>query len=191
MAVRNSESGQSILEFLMMLPVLVGLVVVMVRVNTVIQIGINNQKFARSQALLITFNSAVYPDASIRNRELNEKGFNQMVLGVSNEAPPSNQNPAPKPPRYKVSKSRSGTNDCSDSGIAGGKRAMVCVRNTVTLCTQTNVMTSSGNTVPVLKLEEASSEPFKPKRPYNIPYPGNYCSSPLKYLEGDDSEGAT
>jgi len=47
----SSERGQSVLEFVFMLPILLGLIVIMVRSNTVIQMSIVNQKYARAQAL--------------------------------------------------------------------------------------------------------------------------------------------
>ena len=51
------EDGQSIVEFLVSLPLLVGLAVVLIRVNSAIQMSIVNQQYARAQTLNLTYNS--------------------------------------------------------------------------------------------------------------------------------------
>ena len=177
-----SESGQSILEFLMMLPVLIGLVVMLIRVNTAIQISINNQKFARAQALLLTYNSAIYPEIKLRVPNLDEKSYNHMLLGVSNKLVSQQEKNPPESPRHKISKAKGGANDCSGEGDGGGgKRATVCVRNTVTLCTQQNVSNTSGGSKPI----------FVEGGVYNIPSPGGYCTGPRKHLDVADGEDQT
>ena len=52
------------LEFLVMLPLMVGLAMLMIRVNTVIQMGIVNQQYARAQALFVAGNGSEYPQRS-------------------------------------------------------------------------------------------------------------------------------
>ena len=85
---RRGESGQSILEFLLMLPMLVGLVLILVRINTAIQVSIVNQQYARSHALWLNFNSAVYPQLALREGHLTANNDNQMVIGVSDNTAP-------------------------------------------------------------------------------------------------------
>ena len=71
------------LEFLLMLPVMMGLVILMIRVNSAIQVSIVDQQYARAQAHFLTFGSPVFPQISQRVPNLDGKGYNQMVMGVS------------------------------------------------------------------------------------------------------------
>jgi hypothetical protein len=54
----DGEAGQSLLEFLLMFPMLLALVIVLIRVNTAIQISIVNQQYARAQTFVLTSNAA-------------------------------------------------------------------------------------------------------------------------------------
>jgi len=81
--VAKNEEGQSLLEFLLVLPVLLGLVALMTRVNTAIQASLVYQQYARAQTTFLTFNSPVYPSLRLQASELNGKNYNQMTIGVS------------------------------------------------------------------------------------------------------------
>jgi hypothetical protein len=152
------ERGQSVLEFVFMLPVLLGLVVVMVRSNTVIQMSIVNQKYARAQALWLTFNSPYYPRLSFRKStdkcnnfdpqdQFIANGYNRMVIGM-----------AEKPVDEMDSKATASVQAITRGGVPAPDgpsqsepidRAKVRVRTTVALCTQTNAIITSQGICPV------------------------------------------
>ena len=77
--------GQSIVELILMMPVMIGIAVLTMRVNTAIQVSIVNQQYSRAQALFLTYNSAVYPPLKLRLPELQGKKYNQMLIGISDE----------------------------------------------------------------------------------------------------------
>lgn len=138
------DSGQSVLEFVFMLPILIGLVVVMVRTNTVIQMSIVNQKYARAQALWLTFNSPYYPRLSFRkdgspDDQFVQFGFNRMVIGMA-EKPV--EETGGKAVASVQAVTRMGQTNSSDgpSQTEPLDRAQVRVRTTVALCTQANVI---------------------------------------------------
>jgi hypothetical protein len=132
-----------VLEFVFMLPVLLGLIVVMVRTSTVIQMSIVNQKYARAQALWLTFNSPYYPRLSFRTAgspddQFVRFGFNRMVIGM-----------AEKPVDETAGKATASTQAVTRGGVPAPEgpsqseptdRAQVRVRTTVALCTQTNAI---------------------------------------------------
>ncbi|MEK7689516.1 MAG: hypothetical protein AAB425_00690, partial [Bdellovibrionota bacterium] len=104
---RLGQEGQSVLEFLLMLPLMVGLSVMMVKVNSAIQVAINNQQYARAHALWLTFGSSVYPERKFRyNTDESPKdtfvGFNQMVVGVSDNVAPDRESGDPYVPEATV-----------------------------------------------------------------------------------------
>jgi hypothetical protein len=142
--VALDERGQSVLEFIFMLPILIGLVVVMVRTNTVIQMSIVNQKYARAQALWLTFNSPHYPRTDLRKSDFIPPGFNRMVIGMA-ELPVDET--GGKAIASVQAVTRDGRSTASDGPAQAEPldRASVRVRTTVALCTQSNVIvTPSG-----------------------------------------------
>lgn len=151
----RDESGQSVLEFVFMLPILVGLIVVMVRTNTVIQMSIVNQKYVRAQALWLTFNSPYYPRLSLRkSRELCgdfdpadqfiKYGFNRMVIGMADQPVEDTGGKANAVTQF-VARDASQLGNEGPSQSEPLDRAKVRVRTTVALCTQTNaIVTSKG-----------------------------------------------
>ncbi len=150
----RGENGQSMLEFVFMLPILVGLIVVMVRTNTVIQMSIVNQKYARAQALWLTFNSPYYPRLSFRkpkdacgdfdsNDQFIRYGFNRMVIGMADQPVDDTGGKANAVTQSVVRDSSTAGDGPSQSEPID--RAKVRVRTTVALCTQTNaIVTSQG-----------------------------------------------
>jgi hypothetical protein len=146
--IHENESGQSVLEFVFMLPVLLGLVVIMVRSNTVIQMSIVNQKYARAQALWLTFNSPHYPRLSFRKEgspddQFVQFGFNRMVIGMSEQPVDDTGGKAVASTQTIVRGGVPAADGPSQSEPLD--RAKVRVRTTVALCTQTNaIVTSQG-----------------------------------------------
>jgi hypothetical protein len=126
-----------------MLPVLLGLIVVMVRSNTVIQMSIVNQKYARAQALWLAFNSPHYPRLSLRTDgapgdTFVKYGYNRMVIGMA-ETPVDELNPQATASVQTVVRGGVPAPD-GPSQSEPIDRAKVRVRTTVALCTQTNVI---------------------------------------------------
>jgi len=130
------EKGQSLLEFLFMLPLMIGLIVIMVRVNSAIQVSIVNQKYSRSMALSLAQNSPYYPRKELQADNFIQSGYNRMVIGVADKPISDTDNRAEATTQLVV----------RDQVIAGGEgaaqaepveRALVRVRTTVSLCTHT------------------------------------------------------
>lgn len=191
---RRGEEGQSILEFLLMLPMMVGLVVILVKVNTTIQMSINNQQYARAQTLFMAYNSPVYPSLVQRESNLIPKKYNQMVVGVSeNSTDVAGNDILPKAATNYIARKK-GAPDSEEKNPPGGRRALVRVRDTVTLCTQSSLVTSGGNLVPVLKLAPVGADDFRADGPFNLGEGGSssafsYCASPKDAYKDDDSGG--
>ncbi|MCC7441635.1 MAG: hypothetical protein IT285_08380 [Bdellovibrionales bacterium] len=146
------ESGQSILEFLLMVPLMIGLSTLMVRVNTVIQVSIANQKYARAQAFFLTYNSPYYPELRLRQRLVNQES-NEMIIGVSDKIAPKSEDQAEYDPDPIIvpivsASSLAGESQEPELPPEGGKRGRVRVRTTVTLCTQVNVVETGDGFVP-------------------------------------------
>lgn len=138
--VAENESGQSVVEFLIVLPILLGLSVLLIRVNTAIQVSIVNQQYARAQTHFLTFNSSVYPSLRLRKFNMHANGFNQMMIGVSDKAIPEGQDTAP-PEATVIQISNSKEYKGSDENqLEPEQRSRIRVRTTVTLCTQTEVV---------------------------------------------------
>lgn len=173
----TTESGQSVLEFLLMLPMMVGLVVVLVRVNTVIQISIVNQQYARAQAHWLAFSSPEFPALGLRDTWLTAQGYNQMIIGVSQNAASSAGAEQKYTPRaathYIARKPNMGSNEAHQQPL---ERAMVRVRDTVTICTQANVVKVGGSTLPILG---ANGESLLGE---NTKF--DYCGGPMRYAGG-------
>jgi hypothetical protein len=153
----QGEEGQSVLEFLLMLPVMMGLVVLMTRANSAIQVSLVDQQYARAQALFLAFNSPVFPQLAIRIPNLDGKQYNQVVMGVSdNVTNGTGETYVPKATVQNVARNAKvaalGNNDpqTEPNPDQGGLRALVRVRNTVSLCSQTEVVQAQGAFVPVL-----------------------------------------
>lgn len=169
----GKSEGQSILEFLLMLPALVGLIVLLVRVNSAIQVSIVNQQYARAQALFLAFNSPVYPELALRESQLTDKGYNHMLIGVSdNSSPGEGQVYEPlATTAYVARKKGQGSND---NGAEPKQRGSVRVRTTVTLCTQPNIIKVGGAAKPILAASGGKWE-------LNDKTKFDFCGGPVKY----------
>jgi hypothetical protein len=137
--VADDESGQSILELLLMLPMMVGLVILTYRIDMAIQVSINNQQYARAQALFLTFNSPIYPERK-ENRARQLSGVNRMVIGVSDNTPSSSEGDNYQPAATEVRVTRKPSSDHGPTQEEPDERAFVRIRDTVSLCTQSNMI---------------------------------------------------
>lgn len=180
---QDGQSGQSLLEFLLMLPLMIGLVLILVRVNTAIQVSIVNQQYARMHALWLAFNSPSYPNLNLRERQITRKKDNQMVIGVSDNAPDGQGEYTPAAATAYIARKK-GAPDSDDK--EADKRALVRIRDTVTICTQPNLVTTAAGLQPVLPLDP---ETLRATGPYNLseePRQFQYCSSNMKYITSSE-----
>lgn len=177
-AVKEHEEGQSVIEFLIMLPVVVGLAVFMVKVNTVIQMGIVNQQYSRAQALNFSYNSPVYPHLERRPHMIKLK-YDQILMGVKEYRANEEGDLRTESSTYKITKTGGSVENQSESIH---ERSEIRVRNTVTLCTQMNL---AGNGKPLIDLNEAY--PFKPKGAVNLNEGTEfvYCKGPTRYVSNE------
>lgn len=147
----RDESGQSLIEFLLFIPILLAITGFTLRVNAAIQSSIVDQKYARAQTFTLTSNSAYYPRNEVRNSTKNTFGrisADQMVLGVSSNIATEGYNPKATTISI-VSEGKPYGND--DPGtIEHRQRGRVRIRNTVTLCTQynPNLVADNGSSYP-------------------------------------------
>lgn len=164
--VAKNEEGQSVLEFLFMLPLMLGLIALMTRVNTAIQASIVDQQYARAQTTFLTFNSPVYPVLRLQASELNQKNYNQMMIGVSNNIISGDQ-AEPEAMTTMIARSPAVANRANNDAQVDGpsSRALVRIRNTVTLCTQANSQSGSA----ILPLLAESPQKVNVAGVYNLP----------------------
>ena len=175
--IARGEQGQSLLEFLLMLPMMIGLIVIMSRVNTAIQASIVDQQYARMQTLWLTFNSPIYPKLGLQASQLNQKKYNQMMVGVSDNVITASSS-QPKASTTLITRTPAQAFGASnDPQQEPPSRANVRIRNTVTLCTQANLV---GGT-PILDLAVANPDANLPTvtvaGAYNLPEDSkfDYC----------------
>ena len=157
----DNEEGQSVLEFLLMLPVMMGLVILMIRVNSAIQVSIVDQQYARAQVLFLTFGSPIFPQIKQRVSNLDAKNYNQIVMGVSDNLTASSGGAyVPEASTQNVARNRKvaamadDTPQTEPNPDQGGLRANVRIRNTVSLCSQISVVSQNGAFAPVLPMTE-------------------------------------
>ena len=158
----QSGKGQSLLEFLLLLPVLLVITSLLVKVNTTIQMGIVNQQYSRSQTLWLAFNSPNYP--ALRFREdpgsgLTATRVNQMILGVSDNLA-SGGGYLPEAMAQTIVRPGAPSIGNNDNHEEPRERGKVRIRNTVSLCTQSNVIEMEGNLVPYRLIGESAKFHF-------------------------------
>lgn len=137
--VKLGNEGQGLLELIFAVPVFIGFVWIFFKVNSAIQVSINNQQHSRGQILHLAFNSAVFPELKFR---LGSSGMastgapNQFTAGTSADhvEPDSPVNAT------VVSLARSPAQEQGESiqSLPGQVRTNIRIRDTVTICTQKN-----------------------------------------------------
>ncbi|MBL7714789.1 MAG: hypothetical protein JNL01_04925 [Bdellovibrionales bacterium] len=129
----SGEEGQSLVEFLLLVPLMVGISVLLVRMNTAIQVSLVNQKYARLQAHFLTMNSPYFPRSDIRAK-LVAANVNRQTVGVSDDKIDENSNTSPKATEIFVARSPAAAAGADDSSKSPTSRSRVRIRTTVTLC---------------------------------------------------------
>jgi hypothetical protein len=163
------ESGQSLIEFVLMCPLLAAILLVLIRINTIIQVSIVNQQYARAQTHFLTFNSPVYPAITHRSRLIDQQS-NRMIMGVSDNTITDEDEGADYAPEASVQMIARTAAQAKGKGPDHEEpkiRGYVRVRNTVALCTQMNVYNDKGHYAAIQLHEGVSPSAFA------------YCRSPL------------
>lgn len=158
-SVLSDNSGQSVVEFLVLLPLLIGVTMFLLRSNMALQSAIVNQKYARAQTLYLAMNSAQYP-RNEHTSNMTESGMNRMILGVANNiAPDDGTEYAPEAQTQSVlfKQSQRGNEDPQTEPT---RRSTVRIRNTVTLCTQSNFVTLGGARMSATQMRDGANLRF-------------------------------
>ena len=170
--LKNSQEGQSIVEFLVTLPLMIGLVIVLIRVNSAIQISIVNQQYARAQTLNLAYNSPFYPEKNKRSALTGSK-MNQMIVGVS-ENQPGGGGFVPEASTQRVTRLPTAQGPDAPQEEPN-QRAKVRIRDTVTLCTQSVVIKpGGGGATPLINGDSYAANPAGSGDYF-------YCGSEVKY----------
>lgn len=169
-----NEQGQSLLELMVMMPVLLALAVVIIKIQTAIQISIVNQKYARGRALFLSYNSPVYPHRGLATPQLEVKGYNRMVIGVSDNSVADEEGVGSYTPRaitQTIARSASTSIGNGEDKAEPERRSVVRVRTTIALCTPSWVVRSGGQYLPISAVQDTFGSDFQPAA-------YAYCRSP-------------
>ena len=158
--IRQSEEGQSVIEFMIMLPVFIAVVVLMVKSNSAVQMSIVNQQYARSQALWLARNSPYYP-AKNHAENMYQTGSNRMVLGVSNNHFDDETTDRITPEAQVQTVVRAGKDIGDDGGGSEpSRRGKVRVRTTVAMCTHQITIDAGGAKLSLNEVTDQTIEKF-------------------------------
>jgi hypothetical protein len=146
----RDRRGQSLIEFVLILPALVGMFFLLLRVDQAIQVSIVNQKYSRQRLFELIGNSPQYPDLS-RVPALVQKSDNRLVIGVSEETTLGiGTDFQPSAPTMRITRTKKAAEGGSnEAGKEPNRRADVRIRNTVEICTPILVSQSGTSSVPV------------------------------------------
>jgi len=142
--VVSNDEGQSLLEFLIALPMMIGISMLLVRVNTAIQASIVQQKYARGAIHFFTWNSPYYPEKNFSGRmgyggsPQGGAGSNDFVLGVSGKTMVDGSGSNRSPQSLEVGITRNGPKH-PPQGIPEESRS-VYLRNSLNLCTKSHLL---------------------------------------------------
>ena len=143
-AIANKK-GQSILEVIFVLPLLLLFVALLYKVNMAVQMAINNAQFSRSQVFTLTANSPNYPRLQFAFYNTATFAGNQqdrLVMGVADPTALSGSNAAtgkidPIPQTQKIGRANTSVKGSTEAGEVN-LRTEIRVRNTSAICTQLN-----------------------------------------------------
>lgn len=127
---RHAQSGQSMMEFAILIPLLIGLMALMVEVETVISGAIVGQKYVRQHLHFLFFNSRNYPEHGFLNMK---DGSWMSRYWIVLHSKPVEQSPDLQPiaPKFRVGRKKVPNDDELDSDARQNVRlfvsAFVCV----------------------------------------------------------------
>lgn len=133
---RRMDSGQSLVEFIFMLPFIITMIVYMTQLNGAINMSINYQQFVRSHLFHLMFNSRNYPEIQYSN---NFHG-NRLYLGVNKDVITEGSELTPKTPRVKVGSKTPSGDETVDIYPSVTKRQHIQVRVIMGICTPNNIV---------------------------------------------------
>lgn len=152
----NNQKGQSLFEFVILLPIMITILGLQYKGNTLSQISINNQKYARAQTLYLAFNSPYFPE-----RRFDGNGnvfFNDVTLlelGMSNKV--INQqsgNDIPTETKYPLL--RAGETEFGNPGSPEGRNKQTgtpVIRTNVAICSHPRFVIGSGNPLSLMRFD--------------------------------------
>ena len=163
----QNRKGQSLLEVLFVIPILLLFVGLLFKVNMAVQMAINNTQYARSQVFVLTANSPNYPRLGFTYYNTTVFAGNEqdrLVMGVSDPSALSGNNNGkidPIPQTQKIGRSVTTVKGSTDSGEVK-LRNEIRVRNTSAICTQINAI-GKGKPMTAKNIPELGAQywPFK------------------------------
>ncbi len=153
----HDQTGQAVLETVILLPAFFIVVAVLYKVNIAAQVSINYVQAARSQLFTFLENSSEYPRLAYRHTAYNptlalgKNGYNQLLLGVSSKEGVQESDlgdsteifPIPE----EVSILRKGATKKGNDGVGEVKeRSELRIRTTVAICTPINSIKNAQGT---------------------------------------------
>lgn len=141
-------SGQSVVELILLFPVLFVFASLMYKTNMASQVAINNAKFVRSQLFILTGNSAEYPRLQFRfqlfgkGRSFAAQNHSRMLVGIADPSEAQKYDDddvelRPIPAMIDIRRNRGALSGSEDVGEPN-RRTNVRLRNTASICTQFN-----------------------------------------------------
>ena len=128
------RDGQSIVEFMIGLPLLLGLCLLLIKVFTVIQMSIVSQEYARQQTLFLFENSPYFRSDMLS--QISSLGRNRVVLGVSKTAIVEGEQDLAFANNYQIERPSGQLTSVNSQGNLENltKQGNVRVRTTVSIC---------------------------------------------------------
>ncbi len=156
----EKQGGQSVVEFLLLLPMLLAIPFLLIKVNSAVQTSIVNQQYSRSQTLFLAYNSPIYPELRFRvgSGKLESSGMSQITLGVSDNLATGQDDYTPRATEQNVQRTKSEDVGNNDNRFEGARlRGNVRVRGTVSLCTQTNSVATGTGFTPINQIRQGAN----------------------------------
>ena len=102
---RNRQSGQSLLEFAFLVPLIVGMLTLLVEVETVISAAIVGQKYTRQHLHFLLFNHRHYPQPRFLERS-DGTYHERWWIGLDDNINDTQKPPTPVAPKFKVGRKK-------------------------------------------------------------------------------------
>lgn len=121
---RNRQSGQSVVEFAFLVPVIIGMFFLLIQVENAITTAIVNNKYARAQLHFLFFNHRVYPET--RFQELQDGQFKGDIagrfwVGIDDKTNFGGGQPNPQAPERKIGR-LAGSEEPKEEAPARGRQ---------------------------------------------------------------------
>jgi hypothetical protein len=137
-AKRRRESGQSMIEFAFLVPLVIALLMIMIQVEMAISGAIVNQKYSRAQLHFLSFNARWYPEYRPFMPRNNGGVMRRFWVGVEDSLDHTNVNRAPVAQTFKIGVKKPAGDDAAGDAILNDPkqgRQNVRIRVTAFICT--------------------------------------------------------